>query len=329
MFEEDFPGFTVFDCSLFPPDLPFRGKFAAPYFLDPFSTSLHSGSILINEKNDIFIRNVVRPVSSAEVIFCVKHSSDLPVLSARAARRLRASLKRLTSFFTDIDIHDYPLLEIPDYVRAYTLLHTLKLDNVSLTDIPDFLGDLPSLRILILSRNPIKSLPPSLLNLKHLKQLTLDNNPHLLSLNGIDGHPSLMILIARNCSIERLPRHLPKLTALYLSDNQLSDLDGIDTLGFDSLKEKSFSFDGNQILSVPQEIHSVRNLALLNLNGNQLSQLPGELKQMPALFRLSIERNCFRPHTLQLMVEAFNQTHPRLNFKYKEQRSLEEGVCSK
>ena len=67
--------------------------------------------------------------------------------------------------------------------------------------------------------------------LRSLQQLTLSNNPYLRSVQSLNGHPSLKILDTKNCPIELIPRNLPQLTTLHMSNNNLTTLIHIETLG--------------------------------------------------------------------------------------------------
>ena len=325
MFEENFPDFTPIDCSLYPTGLPVEGQFDVPYFLSLLFRARHRGSFRMNTRGDIFIRNRVGPVSSPTVTFCMKYSDEH---DPHPSKLRLTPLRRLGPFFTEIQIRHYPLFTIPDYFREYTSLHTLVLDDVQLAYIPDFLGDLRSLTILVLPRNKIRYLPVHVMSqLKNLTQLVLDGNSHLRSLEGINGHPSLTIVMARDCSIDRLPRDLPKLTQLYLSGNRLANLDGIETLGSGNIKEKSFFFDRNRIRSVPEEISSVKNLTHLNLKYNQLSDLPGGMLDIPSLTQLDIEYNCFGPYMLKLIDAVFRRRQPKFDLKRGKQRTNMKAVC--
>ena len=250
---------------------PVRLRFAVPYFLNKSYKTPHRGSIHISANVDIFIRSVVEQLPSLKTVFCFL---VLPCVATHkpdaASSRLNVfSHIRLIRHITEIDITDLHFSKISAAILVFRSLQTLVINNGRLTAIPDFIGNLSSLTTLSLPNNNLTSVSPTIPNLNHLKQLTVDNNPHLHSLEEINGHPSLTTLIARNCSIERLPRNLPQLTGLYLSGNRLTDLDGIQALGSSSSKEKFFFVNRNEIQSVLDEISSMKNLT-----NNLLFELP-------------------------------------------------------
>ena len=234
---------------------------------------------------------------------------------------------RLLPFGTGIHFAGVPVFKNLPSIHLFESVRSLVLDTVNSKITAALTKCLSFLTILSLSNHNLTSVPPFVLKMKRLNQLVLDNNPHLSSLEAINGHPSLRILIARNCSIERLPSNLPQLTDLHLSSNRLSNLDGIETLGFGNGKEKSFFFDGNRIESVPEQISSVKNLTILNLNDNRLFELPANIVDVPSLRALSIEKNCFYPDVLVDMASELHVTHPKMTFKSKNQRLFANGVC--
>ena len=310
---------------------PIRLYFAVPHYLNSFYKISHTGSIRINYDVGIVIRSTIRQPWSSDTILCFKWlvGDIIRIPDFDASKLLLSPLDRLNSFLTEIHIDNHLGIRIRDDDRMHKTVRTLVLNNVGLTAIPDFIGNLSSLTTLSLPNNNLTSIPPTIRKLNRLKQLTLDNNPHLHSLEEINGHPSLTSLMARSCSIERLPRGLPQLTNLYLSSNRLTNLNGIQTLGYATGKEKSYFLDQNRIESVPDEISSMKNLTILNLNNNLLFELPAKIVDIPSLRELSIEKNCFRSDVLLDMASEFNMTHPKMKFNYKEQRLSPKGVCPK
>jgi Leucine-rich repeat (LRR) protein len=217
-------------------------------------------------------------------LFCL---NKLRVLSIQRS----ATIELLASSLVKLRIHETPIITLPDQIGKLKLLDTMELHWTGFVHFPTSISTLSSLRILSLIGNDIASLPTSMRQMTSLTHLTLSNNPRLTSLETINGHPSLTVLIANNCSFEQIPQNLPKLKGLYLSNNDLTSLDGIETLGNASNTSIEFYFSRNRIGIIPTEILLVKNLAVLNLNNNTLSYLPEELMRLPSLAELHLKDN--------------------------------------
>jgi Leucine-rich repeat (LRR) protein len=274
-------------------------NFEAPYFINRICNNHHKGSIAMNGKEEIFVRDVLElQKTSSKRTFCFKCSGDLlrEGFGTKPENPGQWMVSHLMSFLTEIQVRNHHLPKIPAHLLTSQSIRVLNFNGVGLECIPESIGDLPLLTTLSLANNNLTSLSSTLRNLRRLNQLVLDNNPGLRSLNPISGHSSLKILMARVCSIERLPHDLPQLTDLHLSNNNLTDLDSIETLGFDNYKKKSFF-----------------------LNYNQLSDLPGEVLDIPSLVDFRIEYNRFAPDTLLRIVKELRETYPRLKLTYEKQ----------
>jgi Leucine-rich repeat (LRR) protein len=183
--------------------------------------------------------------------------------------------------------------------------------------LPDSIGDLSSLAFLYLPNNNLKSLPKTIKNLRSLQQLTLSNNRYLYSIEPLNGLPSLRILNTRHCPILVLPQNLPQLTDLYMSNNSLTKLAAIETLGTATNNKKSFYFDMNYIESVPPQIQEVKNLFWLTLNQNKLKDLPTDIFKVTTLSYLNIQRNDFDQRDLKTIVFNFHNSNPNVSILYK------------
>ena len=206
-------------------------------------------------------------------------------------QRLPAAMELLASSLTELRISDTPIIALPDQIAKMKRLQTIIMQRTGLIHVPESIGAMPSLNILSLTHNDIVSLPTSLRQMTSLTHLTLTNNSRLTSLQPINGHPALTVLIATNCSIKQIPRNLPKLKSLHLSNNDLTSLEGIETLGDASDKSVDLFFDSNRIETIPPTILLVKNLAVLHLNNNTLFYLPEELMRLPSLTELQLKDN--------------------------------------
>lgn len=102
----------------------------------------------------------------------------------------------------------------------------------------------------------------------------------------------LRILHAVDCKLtsDKLPLSfftLPSLIELNLSKNQLSSIDGVE-----SLKNLArLDLSENQLLELPSNVEQLENLESLNLRENNLSDLPSGLGNLKKLKRLLIKDN--------------------------------------
>ena len=230
--------------------------------------------------------------------------------------RLPAAIERLASSLIELHIFDMPIITLPEQIGKMELLEVIELHWTGLIQLPESIGALSSLRILSLSHNDISSLPKSMRKMSSLTHLTLSNNPRLTSLQPINGHPALIVLIANNCSIEQIPRNLPKLERMSLSSNDLTSLEGIETLSNATKRNVQFYFDSNQIKTIPPEIRFLDRLTVLNLNDNALYYLPTDLARAPSLISLHLKKNALSRTEVVRLASIIRTTRPHLKIFY-------------
>ena len=160
------------------------------------------------------------------------------------------------------------------------------------------------------------SLPKTMANIKSLNLIGLYHNRRLHSLESLSGLSNLSVLIAANCSIDRLPSNLPNLEYLVMSNNNLTDIGSIGTLGYGTNTSKIFDLSSNHIKYIQPENRFVRHLSDLNLSRNQLTFLPREIFQITTLTVLYISNNLFDTNELNTIVKTFKDTHPDLHLIY-------------
>jgi Leucine-rich repeat (LRR) protein len=234
-------------------------------------------------------------------IYCLRHLQKLDIRNTSFSdsdQRLPAAIERFSSSLTRLSIFDTMITQLPVQIGKLSHLQRLELSNTGLISLPNVIGKLLSLTELLLPNNNLKTLPPTIKHLRSLKTIDLSNNPHLSSIQELNGLPSLGILNAQHCSIKSLPRNLPNLTDLYMTNNNLTVLTGIETLGTGTTDEKSFYFGENQISTIPPEIAKVNNLHRLNMNGNQLNNLPANIYSITTLRYFHIKNNRFDTNEL-------------------------------
>ena len=221
-------------------------------------------------------------------------------------RQVPPDIKCLASSLIDLSIYDTKFTHLPNEIGKLKRLRILKLSNTGLISLPNAIGDLSSLAFLYLPNNKLTSLPETIKNLRSLEQLILTNNPYLHSIEPLNGLPFLRILDTRHCSIKIIPNNLPQLTALYMSNNSLTKLTSMETLGNGTNSPKSFYFDLNYIAFVSPQIRHVKNLVLLNLNDNELKILPTDIFDIPTLRRLFVHNNSLDDDQLKKLSIKFN-----------------------
>jgi Leucine-rich repeat (LRR) protein len=275
--------------------------------------------ININDR-EVPSMKIVNQESVPSLIYCLKHLTKLEIVNTSFTdieQGFPDEIKFFASSLIDLYIQDTKIINLSNDISKLKRLQTLKLSNTGLTSLPDSIGDLPLLNFLQLPYNNLSSLPLSITKLRSLQQLTLSNNPYLRSVQSLNGHPSLRILDTKNCPIELIPRNLPQLTTLYMSNNNLRKLIDIETLGKATDSKKMFDFDQNRIETVSPRIGHVRNLYRLNLCCNKLKVLPKNILNIATLSYLNIKCNPFPPRDLKEMVSKFRTTNPKLKLSYK------------
>ncbi|UJR11585.1 hypothetical protein I4U23_015765 [Adineta vaga] len=211
-------------------------------------------------------------------------------------------------------IYDTPVTHLPEEISSLYNLETLELSNTGLVSLPSNIGRLTSLNHLSLIHQQFSTLPKTLMNLEKLFYLEISHNPNLHSLESLNGHRSIGILIVNHCGIEYLPDDLPNLSQLYLSYNKLTDLDGIRNLGYNTELKKVFYFDNNQIQSVSTGIRNVKNLHTLNLARNELTKLSPVIFNISTMRYLDIKDNHFNKVEQDIIIEKFKISNQFLTF---------------
>jgi hypothetical protein len=92
--------------------------------------------------------------------------------------------------------------------------------------------------------------------------------------------------------INHLPTNIPNLHTLELGGNQLTSLDGIETLT--SVSCILLEFGNNKIISIPNNaLKNVQTLLFLDLSGNQLTTPPDSVYRINDLTTINIRNNNF------------------------------------
>jgi hypothetical protein len=318
-FEDIRHGDVLIDCSQYVNDIEVVNSFPYIVHIDPvfqYPTTTYASK---NANGNIDFINIASQKSIPPMIYCLRHLSGLRIQNTSfydVEQQLPLKIEYFASTLIYLGIYNTMIPYLPEHIRQFRRLEILELSNVGLISLPDFIGDLISLVTLSLPNNKLSSLPQTIGKLRLLRHIILKNNPRLRSVQPLNGLPSLSSLDARHCSIEDLPRNLPQLIDVLMTNNSLTRLVGIETLGSGTNKNKSFNFNINRIRSVSSEIRHVKNLRRLKLDGNELENLPSNIFNMLTLSHLDIRQNRFQRGELRTIVTMFQETNPKLKLHY-------------
>ncbi|CAF1660449.1 unnamed protein product, partial [Adineta ricciae] len=163
-------------------------------------------------------------------LFCLGNLQELSIFDSPSVTipseigRLSTSLQSLTMSQVS---RSAPL---PAELFNLSRLSTLSIVNCGLEALSEDVGRLSSLNQLTLDENLLVSLPWSLNKLPSLTSLSINNNSRLSSLDVLAGSTSLNTLRASNCIINHIPNNIPNLRTIELNNNQLTSLDGLETI---------------------------------------------------------------------------------------------------
>ncbi|RLN12365.1 LRR receptor-like serine/threonine-protein kinase GSO1 [Panicum miliaceum] len=219
----------------------------------------------------------------------------------------------------ELSLRSCPLeLQLPQWLRTQTKLHTLDLQNTgTIGPLPDWLwASLTSLVRLDLSSNLLTgTLPASLVHMKSLDYLKLDSNklegqvPDMPSIRLLDlsrnsfsgplphslgGNDSRFVFLSENSLNGSIPLYfceMELLSAIDLSNNRLSG--EIPNCWKHDTRLFMLDFSNNHLEGeIPSTIGSLNSLGSLNLNRNKLSGvLPFSLSSCSRLVLLDLGEN--------------------------------------
>lgn len=225
-------------------------------------------------------------------VFCL---SQLKVLSLQHTIDLSIppEIVRLAPSLTSFSIVGYTKsMVLPRELFQLNLLSTLSIVNCGIEALPEDIIRLTHLTELILDQNQLITLPPILNRMLSLTTLSVKDNPRLSSLDAITGSTTLTILRAANCMINHLPTNISNLHTIELGGNQLTFLDGLETITSETCI--LLEFGNNKITSIPNEsFKNVQTALYIDLPGNQLTTLPNSIYRINDLTTLNIRNNSF------------------------------------
>ncbi|CAF1279812.1 unnamed protein product [Adineta steineri] len=306
------------NCSQYKTDSDIIRKLFPDIQLNAMSPDRSITSALLNTNDRVNFTKIVNETTCIpSTIFCFEDLETLIIENSHFCDSKRRNylpeqiikLKKLTT----LQISHVNFISLPNIIGKLSYLTDLTISYVNLISLPETIGNLSSLQRLSIFNTHLKSLPKTISNLKSLKKLMLQNNSYLHSIKEIDGLPALHTLDVRHCSIQDLPRNLPKLMNFYMPYNNLTALGSdIKTLINKANKNQNFQFDNNRITSITPEIRHLHTLSQLHLDHNQLHTLPKDIFDMTKLTDLYLRNNRFSPHRIHDYRNEFNKRNSKL-----------------
>ncbi len=219
-------------------------------------------------------------------------------LTGNELKEIPEWISRCTSYLI---VKDNLVEKFPDAIRYNSGLEVLDLsgNKISYVDRLTFFRENTRLRVLNLSHNEIQSLDFEVFNLLHLEELDLsfnkfDDEIYTMSPLYLRGNTKLKKLDLSFCGLQVMLLDLRKhknLETLRLEGLRIQESDEQLGLfyGLDKLKELSLAY--NEIYDLVPEISTCTSLVELDLSGNYLEFIPGEVVNLPKLEKLILTDN--------------------------------------
>jgi leucine-rich repeat protein SHOC2 len=267
--------------------LPFHVAINPPQPLPPGSSYA-----IVDTDSHVIELNLANIGSIPADVFCL---SQLKVLSLQDTTDLSIPpeiIRLAPSLISFNMLSNSKSVVLPSELFEMSLLSTLSIVNCGLETLSEDIVKLSRLTQLTLDQNQLITLPPTLSKMPSLTNLSVNNNPRLSTLDALTGSTSLTTLHGSNCMINHLPTNISNLHTIELTGNQLTFLDGIETIT--SMSCNLLSFGNNKITSIPtNSLKGIQTLLYFDLSGNQLTTLPDSLYQINNLETLDIRNNIF------------------------------------
>jgi len=237
-------------------------------------------------------------------------STGIVGLRDQGLKELPSSVASVGSDAKVLDASNNKLRELPLELSQLVNLQRLVLTNNSFVSLPGpVLVCLVNLKLVNLDNNQLTSLPEELGQLLKLERLTVNNNA-LTHLPDLTNLPRLQFVSAANNRLTQVPENLP------------TEVEEVDV-------------SSNQIQSISVSVSRLLKLKILNLDNNQIKDVPSEvLLHCVALNTLSLHGCPIKPDVLQAN-PAFDTFEKRRREKYDKviaggvlmgSRGMDEGV---
>lgn len=196
-----------------------------------------------------------------------------------------------TLILSDNPLELFQLRQLPS-LQNLECLH-MRNTQRTLQNFPTTLDSLSNLFELDLSQNSLSKIPDCLYNMANLKRLNLNDNEITDLSSSVEFWQKLETLnLARN-NLTALPATICKLTQLrrlYLNDNKL-DFQGIPSGIGKMCSLEIFSASNNLLEMVPEGLCRCGSLKKLNLSSNRLITLPDAIHLLTDLDLLDLRNN--------------------------------------
>ncbi len=192
----------------------------------------------------------------------------------------------------------------PNYFKKASCVKSLKLNSNNFVNIPATLQDLEGLEILTMAHNKVVKLKGSLFS-KNINLKELDLNSNEIKTIDLNGFPNLHILNLSGNNITNIkPIQQANIKKIILFNNELNDfpyeLKGISNLNSLDLSYNSFDTISNNLTN---DLSKFNALISIDLKGNQLTDFPTALGQMPKLEQIELKNNKISG---ELILSGFN-----------------------
>ncbi|KAB1158310.1 leucine-rich repeat domain-containing protein [Tenacibaculum aiptasiae] len=176
---------------------------------------------------------------------------------------------------------------IPEEIGLFQNAEEIKAKNEYLKDLPDTLFSLSKLKDLDLSHNKLKSISQNITKLQNLNVFDISNN-HLSHLpNELAELAELKRLNIEYNQLTKLPplEKLPKLDSLSAHNNNIEE--------FSELPQSLtwLNLNSNELEQLPKSITNLKNLKTLVISNNSFHSVPKELLQLTSLESIELGGN--------------------------------------
>ena len=206
-------------------------------------------------------------------------------------------------------------------------LNYLEISRTSLKNIPDDVGDLINLTSLVLHTNKLTALPNTIGKLAKLKFLDFYRNEIETFPEELTNFPDLHTLNISSNKLEHFPsvKNLLQLHVFNVSLNQLTELPpGV--AGNTLIYLADLNASGNQISEVPGQLNELPVLKNLDLSDNLLKEIPPELSECPKLKEANFKGNKLDDHRLRKLID---QCHAKSVLDYLDKTLQKERAKGK
>ncbi|KAH9377172.1 hypothetical protein HPB48_017914 [Haemaphysalis longicornis] len=191
----------------------------------------------------------------------------------------------------------------------FTLFHLnfLEISHTCLTSMPPGIARLVNLTRLVLSANQLSMLPPDMGKLRKLKFLDASRNAIEELPVELSNLTELQCLNVSNNKLSSIPDEFSKLSRLIVLNFSHNDIVEFPSFLSGEAKFENMSevvASNNRIETLPGKLsHTLPSIKLLDVAGNQLKQVPGELGDIGKLKEIQLKENPLSDKRLKKLVE--------------------------